>query len=481
VIARFHRLLNEDVYFLTGTDENAQKNVISAKTHNIPVQSWVNAKSTEFQQLLQALDISNTDFIRTSDQSRHWKGVHVIWTRVFNKGDIYKQTYHGQYCMGCEAFLTEPDLIQGCCPEHLTPPEHIDEVNYFFRLSRYQNQLESLIASDIVQIIPVSRKNEVLAFIREGLQDFSISRPTDRLKGWGIPVPNDSTQLIYVWFDALVNYISALGFGTSDDSVFCRFWAADLHVIGKGIVRFHAIYWLAMLLSAGISLPKTIFVHGYITVENQKMSKSLGNVIDPLTLVHTYGLEAVRYALLSTISPFNDGNFSEQLLIDRNNQDLVGILGNFCYRTLSFIDRYVDGFIPPHQDFDLTDQKLLQQISIVSERLYNFLNQFKIRDALQEIMALAGAGNKYFQEKTPWKLIQIDKKQTFNTLYVCAEVCRCISILIYPFVPHLGTTIWTQLGLTEPLEQQRWAEFQTKQLKFGMKILHPFIMIQKIT
>src|SRR3990172_6810474 len=287
-IARYHRSIGDDTFFLTGTDENALKNVQSAEKSGIPVQKFVDQNSQRFEDLKGALNLSFDDFIRTTEE-RHVKGAQIFW-EACNPDDIYKKTYKGLYCVGCEEFKTPKELVEGKCPEHGTVPEEVEEENYFFKLSRYQKQLEKLIEKDELKIIPETRKNEVLSFVRSGLEDFSISRTQERAHGWGIPVPGDPSQTLFVWFDALTNYITALGYG-GDGKKFKKYWKENpqrVHVIGKGILRFHAVYWPAMLLSARIPLPSEIFVHGYLTVEGQKISKSLGNVVDPYALVEKY-------------------------------------------------------------------------------------------------------------------------------------------------------------------------------------------------
>ena len=294
--ARYHRLRGDDTWFLTGTDENALKNVQAAERAGVPTAEFVERNSQRFQNLREVLDLSFDQFIRTAGDPIHRAGAEKIWRAIDASGDIYRKHYEGLYCVGCEQFYDEDDLIEGRCPEHGTVPDRVEEENYFFRLSRYAGQLEELISSGAYRVIPETRKNEVLSFIRGGLQDFSISRSQVRARGWGIPVPDDPSQVMYVWFDALTNYITALGYA-DDGPNYQRYWIENpnrTHTIGKGVIRFHAIYWPAMLLSAGVPLPDTLFVHGYITIGGSKVSKSLGNVVDPVQLVEQYGVDAVR-------------------------------------------------------------------------------------------------------------------------------------------------------------------------------------------
>ena len=308
VVARHHRQSGREVFFLTGADENSLKNVQAAEKAGMATREFVDQNTARFVELTKTLQVSNDGFIRTVDP-KHFAGCQKLW-QACKAEDIYKKSYTGLYCVGCEAFYLEGDLVDGKCPEHKIKPDRVEEENYFFKLSNYQQQLEQLIARDEYQVVPATRKNEVLSFIRMGLQDFSISRSRARAKDWGVPVPGDAEQVMYVWFDALSNYLTGIGYG-SDDKQFNNYWPADLHVIGKGIIRFHAVYWPAMLLSAGIPPPKKLFVHGYINVAGQKMSKSLGTVVDPFDLVERYGAEAVRYFLLRYIHPVQDSDFSE--------------------------------------------------------------------------------------------------------------------------------------------------------------------------
>ncbi len=477
VIARYHRLIGDDVFFLTGTDENAQKNVLAAEKRNISVKKLVDANSAEFQKVLKILQISNDGFIRTSDENRHWPGVKELWKRCREAGDIYKKKYTGLYCVGCEAFVKEKDLKNGLCPEHLKPPEKVTEENYFFRLSKYQKKLEELIEKDVIKIIPKTRKNEVMSFIRSGLEDFSISRPTNRMRGWGIKVPDDPTQTIYVWFDALTNYLTGLGFGTRDDNLYKKYWPADIHVIGKGIVRFHAVYWPAMLLSAGLPLPKCIFVHGYVTVEGQKMSKSLGNVVNPIEMVEKYGVNALRYYMIREIPPFDDGDFSEALLVKRVNEELVGNIGNFIYRTLTFIYRYFNGIIPRPGEFIERDKELIKEIENSPKTIGKLIEEFRLKKSIQEILSLSASGNKYFQDNRPWELIKSNRERSNTVLYICANLCRTLSILLYPFLPEAAEDLWNQLNLKEEMV---WRDAGLLKLKPGHRINKPHILFKKI-
>ncbi len=337
VVARFHRQRGERVFFLTGADENSLKNVRAAEAEGVPTRTLVDRNTQKFIALGKRLQISSDAFVRTS-RPEHHAGAQALW-RACRPEDIYRQAYQGLYCVGCETFYLEKDLVGGTCPEHRTVPELVNEENYFFRLSAYQEQLLTLIERGTVAVIPEGRKNEIVSFLKMGLQDFSVSRSRARAKDWGVPVPADPGQVMYVWFDALANYVTALGYGQPAAPLLKRFWPADVHVIGKGIIRFHAVYWLAMLLSAGLALPKRIFVHGYITVGGGKISKSLGNAVDPLALIDQYGSDAVRYYLLRYVHPTQDSDFSPRQLADAYEADLANGLGNLVSRVTGLMEQ----------------------------------------------------------------------------------------------------------------------------------------------
>ena len=337
-IARFARLCGDEVWLQTGTDENALKNVLVAVEQNLTTQELVDRNSWRYRELLTALNISADGFLRTTED-RHRRGVHALW-RSLRAGDIYRRIYRGLYCTGCEDFYLEKDLTDGCCPEHVTRPIEVAEDNYFFRLSAYQGQIEELLTSGRLEVVPETRRNEVLSFVRRGLADISVSRPATRTGGWGIDVPGDDSHVVYVWIDALVNYVSAPGFGNGDA---WRCWWNDdvqkVHVIGKNVWKFHAVYWPALLLSAGLPLPDKVIVHGFVTAEGKKIGKSLGNAVDPFACVETFGVDAVRYYLLRGIPPFDDGDFSLARLRQLYNTDLANGLGNLSCRLLALCDR----------------------------------------------------------------------------------------------------------------------------------------------
>lgn len=431
VLARQQRIAGLDTYFLTGVDENSLKNVRAAEAAGLTTQQLCDQNSAAFQELVKQLHVSADQFFRTSSSTHH-AGAATLW-RACRAEDIYKKTYHGLYCVGCEAYYAATELVNGKCPEHLTAPEAVEEENYFFKLSAYQASLKRLIETGDIQIYPKFRKNEVLSFINMGLEDFSISRSRDRAKQWGVPVPDDDQQVMYVWFDALSNYITALGYGSAQTELFKRYWPADVHVIGKGISRFHAIYWPAMLLSAGLPLPKAIFIHGYVSVNGQKMSKSLNNVVDPFSLIHSYGADAVRYYLLREIPPAEDGDFSEAKFVERYNADLANDLGNLVSRVSNMVERYLAGVVPvvalDEPDYDLAE---------VAE----LLTQYRFSEALERIWRIIRLANKMVDDEKPWELYSksnLDKLQ--RVLAQLVVMVQDIGLALEPFLPQTAQII----------------------------------------
>ncbi|HEX9924093.1 MAG TPA: methionine--tRNA ligase [Anaerolineae bacterium] len=464
-IARYHRLTGEDVRFLTGTDENSLKNVQAAEREGISTQALVDRNAAQFFELHDWLSLSFDDFIRTSTDPRHLPGVLKLWQACRQRGDIYKKAYRGLYCVGCEQFYTESELDDGLCSEHRTPPELVEEENYFFRLSRYAAQLASLIETDQLRIVPETRKNEVLSFIRAGLLDFSVSRSRARAHGWGISVPDDPEQIIYVWFDALSNYITALDYA-QEDALYQRYWVDNprrVHVIGKGITRFHAVYWPAMLLSAGVPLPATIFIHGYITLGGDKVSKSLGNVIDPVGLAAEYGTDALRYYLLREIKATEDGDFTLERFIRAYNNDLADQLGNLLSRLAGMLNRYFDGVVPAPAGMTDIDRALIDGAEALRERVAEAMHEFAPHVALAAIWDLIGAANKYVVEVQPWELAKRRPDdpdaaaRLATTLYNLAEALRLIAHYCVPFLPTTAEAIVEQLGLSLNLDDD-WSQ-----------------------
>ena len=425
-LARFYRALGYDVYFSTGTDENSLKNVQAAEAEGISPQKLVDKYSKQFANLKDALNLSWDVFVRTSGKN-HFEAAQKLW-ELCKKEDIYKRKYRGLYCVGCELFYSPSELVDGKCPEHYTIPEEIEEENYFFKLSNYQEYLEKLIATDKLRITPISRKNEVLSFIKRGLEDFSISRSVERSRGWGVSVPGDETQVIYVWFDALINYLTALGFG-QDEKLYKQYWVDNpnrLHVIGKGIIRFHAVYWPAMLESAGLPLPTSEFVHGYITVEGQKISKSLGNVIDPFEVVNKFGTEAVRYYLLREIPAWGDGDFSLNRFKELYNGELANGLGNLVARVARLASD-VNLTLPAKKNFKFK--------KVISDSLKNFRFDQALLGLWDEISAL----DKRINEEKPWEL---EGKTLKKTITPIAQEIREIAFNLNPFLPETSEKIF---------------------------------------
>ena len=491
VLARYHRLLGDSVRFQTGTDENSLKNVQAAERAGVPTAVLVEQNSNRFRALETTLGLSVDDFIRTSAEARHVAGVYKLWRACAARGDIYKRAYRGLYCVGCEQFYEESELAAGLCPIHGTRPDVVEEENYFFRLSRYADDLQRLIESDQLQIVPETRKSEVLSFIRRRLHDFSISRSQARAKGWGIPVPDDASQVIYVWFDALTNYISALGYAEAAPD-YVRYWVNSsqrTHVIGKDITRFHAIYWPAMLLSAGEPLPTTIFVHGFITAAGQKISKSLGNVIDPGVLVQQYGRDALRYYLLRKISATEDGDFTIEEFVRAYNADLADQLGNLLNRVLKMIQQYADGIVPAPGPLLETDQQLIDLAAEVTGQVREEMAQFNLHKAIAAIWRLIAATNKYIVEVEPWVLARRARtdnpdpaaaERLATVLAILAESLRLIAWHLAPFLPETAAALAQQLGICLALDRQWEAAQQWGTTVVGVQVQLNTVLFPKL-
>jgi methionyl-tRNA synthetase len=443
VIARFQRLLGKDVVFQTGTDEHGSKNWEAAKKAGKPVAEFLDENVAVFKDLYQKLSISHTHFIRTSDKKRHYPGAQMLWKKLQASGDIYKQNYKGLYCVGCESFKTEKELVEGKCPTHPTRElQMIEEENYFFRLSKYRDKLIELIAQDQYQVVPESRKNEILSFLKQA-KDISFSRPKTSLP-WGIPVPDDEEHVMYVWCDALSNYITGVGFG-GDQKEFSSTWPCAVHVIGKDILRFHAAFWPAMLISAGIELPKRLFVHGFVTLYGKKMSKSEGVMIDPFEQLKKFGVDVFRFCLLSSMPIDGDGDYSEEAVILKSNNELVANVTNFCYRTLSFLKKNCGAsFGRIH-----SDEKLSTQILSLAQKAFVNYQNFNFRESIKNVLDIASLGNKYFQDHEPWKIIKTDPARGTAILGTCVNIVKIISIIIQPVMPDFSRKLQQQLGATE--------------------------------
>ena len=447
-IARFKRLAGYDVFFLTGSDEHGQKIQRSAAEKGVTPLQYVDPIVAGFQKLWQRLAISNDDFIRTTED-RHVKVVQEIFRRIYEKGDIYKGEYKGLYCTPCEAYWTEHQLKDGQCPDCGRPVEEVAEEAYFFKMSHYADQLLSHIESHPDFIQPTSRRNEMINFIRQGLDDLCISRTSF---DWGIPVPTDKKHVIYVWFDALTNYLTPVGF-LSDPEKFHRYWPANLHLVGKEIVRFHSIIWPAILMALDLPLPKQIYGHGWLIVNGDKMSKSKGNVVDPNLLIDEFGADAIRYFLLREINLGQDGNFSRDALISRINADLANDLGNLLHRTLNMIGKFQGGIIEGSASKRPVDEALVADAMDTVKAYEEEMEKLALTPAVKTVWAFIGRANKYIDETAPWALAKDPSKKAelAAVLYHLAESLRIISGLISPFLPQTAPKIRQQLGCVDAL------------------------------
>lgn len=453
-MARYKRLRGYDVWFLTGSDEHGQKIERRAKAAGKTPQEFVDGIVAGFIHLWDKMQISHDDFIRTTDE-RHIKVVQQILERIHENGDIYKAEYKGLYCTPCEAFWTERQVKEDCCPDCERPVELVKEESYFFKMSKYAQQILDHIENHPEFIQPVSRRNEMISFIKSGLEDLCISRTTF---DWGVPVSFDKKHVVYVWFDALTNYISALGYGTGDDEKYKKYWPADMHLVGKDIVRFHTVIWPAILLAAGIELPRQIFGHGWLMLAEGKMSKSKGNVVDPLVLMDKYGVDAVRYYLVREMATGMDAHYSEEALIERINTDLANDFGNLLSRSTAMINKFYGGTIPAPSEYEAVDQELISLSKRTVENVEKLMDHFELSSSAAEIWKLVNATNKYIEETAPWSLAKDEsKKDRLGTvLYSMAEALRICTVLCTPFMPGLPEKVWIQLGITDKPCAHTW-------------------------
>jgi methionyl-tRNA synthetase len=454
VLARHHRQRGDQVRSLTGTDDNSLKNVLAAEAEGIPTRELVDRNAATFQALRGPLALSFDDFIRTSHDPRHRPGVERFWRACAAAGDLYRKHYQGLYCVGCEQFYTPGELREGRCPEHGTQPQQVAEENWFFRLSRYQHQLHDLISSGQLRIEPAARRKEVLGFIAAGLEDFSISRSTSRARGWGIPVPDDPDQVIYVWWDALGNYLTALDYAFQGED-YQRWWVHSdrrLHLLGKGVLRFHAVYWPAMLLSAGEPLPTDILVHDYLTVDGNKISKSTGAVIDPVALIDRFGTDAVRWWLLREVPRVGDSDFTVDKLTARANRDLANDLGNLVNRVVSMLHRYRDGQPPTATADQAAGAGQLTAACQQAPHLVDIaLGAYDFRRAIAAIWCIVEEANRYVEHIRPWHLAKAERDgdaQAAATLDaalgVLIHACRTLAEQLAPFLPDTSARIIAQ-------------------------------------
>lgn len=470
ILARYHRSLGDKTFFLTGSDEHGDKIVRAAEIQGKGPQAFVNENVAKMQKLIQALNISNDFFIRTSDQKHHWPGAQKLWHMLEEAGDIYKGVYKGLYCVGCEAFITEKECVNGKCQLHDAVPENIEEENYFFKLSKYVPELKRLMENGEFKITPHSKVNEMLALLavsgEDSLRDVSISRP-ERAIPWGIPVPNDPGQLMYVWCDALSNYISALGYGQADETNFNIFWPATVQVLGKDIVRFHALLWPALLLSAKLPLPKELLVHGFVNSGGKKMSKSLGNVLSPGDFISDYGVEALRYYLAREVSPTEDWDLTSEKFKEVYNANLANGLGNLISRTLKMAEQYFGGkvvgdvaIVPPVRT-KIKEVEVLGDLSglnipylIMNDilpRYYAHMNAHEINKAADVIWELIGHLDQFISDYEPFKLVKTDKKAAENVIWGLLYGLREIGQMLMPIMPATSKTILELVGASSEM------------------------------
>ena len=479
VIARFNRLKGKKVFFLTGTDEHGLKVQQKAEKLNITPEELAYNMSKIFIKMAKELNCSNDDFIRTSEE-RHKKAVNKIWHKMTDNGDIYLDKYSGWYSVIDEAFYQESELKKNDRNEYISPNnnpvEWIEEKSYFFKLSKYEKKLLKLYEKNEGFIQPKSRANEIRNFVKNGLKDISISR-----KGlkWGIKVPNDDNHSVYVWVDALTNYISALNWPNEDDNKFKNFWPADLHLIGKDITRFHTVYWPAFLLSAEIEIPKKIFAHGFILNKGEKMSKSLGNIEDPMELIESFGVDQLRYFLMRETVFGNDGNYSDELLINRVNSDLSNDLGNLSQRCLKMVKKHCNSSIPKKDLLNIDDKELLNLMDNKIDKIYNHMNDFKINSYIEEVFEVISFTNKYFSDQKPWELKDKDLKRMYTVLWVTVEMIRKFGILLQPIMPESCKKLLDLLCVKKG-ERDLNCIGDKFSLKSGEPIKEPMIIFPKI-
>lgn len=436
VLARYHRLKGDEVMFLTGADEHGAKMADSAKEAGKTPQEFCDEMSARFIRCWNELNISNDDFIRTTSD-RHKAGVRKLLQKLKDVEAIYEGEYEGLYCQGCEAFLAERDLVNGECPIHHLKPQFISEKNYFFNLKKYLPQIEEMIDSNKIKILPENKKKEVLGLFKQEINDFSVSR--QNLK-WGIPLPWDESQVAYVWVDALSNYITALGYGSANEDKLEKFWPADIHVVGKDIIKFHCIFWPAMLLAAGLPAPRVVYAHGFFTVDGQKMGKSLGNVIDPFNLIKEFGIDSTRYLLLSQFPFGQDGDIKASQFIIQYNSDLANGIGNFASRVTSMAEKYFSGMVPKQND------ELKNEVEKIWLEYELSLENFQVDQLIEGIKKFNQLGDGYVEKNKPWELAKNNHIRLAEVIYNLLELLRHLGVAIWPIMPETSSKILNTLG-----------------------------------
>ncbi len=464
-LARYKRMQGYDVFYLTGTDEHGQKIQKVAASNGVEVKKYIDGVVDELKRLWKLLDISYDKFIRTTDEE-HEKAVQKIFNKLYEKGDIYKSAYEGWYCTPCEAFWTKTQLVDGKCPDCGREVELTKEESYFFRLSKYQDRIQKLIEDDKEFLQPVTRQNEMLNnFIKPGLQDLCVSRTSF---DWGIKVPFDAKHVIYVWIDALTNYITALGYTGDNDELFKKYWPADVHMMGKEIIRFHSIIWPAILMALDLPLPKKVYGHGWLMFNNDKMSKSKGNIVDPFILCERYGVDALRYYMLREVPFGQDGNFTNEIFLKLRNSDLANDLGNLVSRVTAMVSQYFDGVIPAPTDSQDVDRQLIDMAEKMYPSVTSYMDEMRAPEALETIFKVIQRANKYIDECTPWILAKTDegKERLKTVLYNLCESIRMSAVILQPFLTQTPSKIFAKLGIGEDMGLTGFDSLE----KFGAKI-----------
>ncbi len=464
-LARYKRMQGYDVFYLTGTDEHGQKIQKVAASNGVEVKKYIDGVVDELKRLWKLLDISYDKFIRTTDEE-HEKAVQKIFNKLYEKGDIYKSAYEGWYCTPCEAFWTKTQLVDGKCPDCGREVELTKEESYFFRLSKYQDRIQKLIEDDKEFLQPVTRQNEMLNnFIKPGLQDLCVSRTSF---DWGIKVPFDAKHVIYVWIDALTNYITALGYAGDNDDLFKKYWPADVHMMGKEIIRFHSIIWPAILMALDLPLPKKVYGHGWLMFNNDKMSKSKGNIVDPFILCERYGVDALRYYMLREVPFGQDGNFTNEIFLKLRNSDLANDLGNLVSRVTAMVSQYFDGVIPAPTDSQDVDRQLIDMAEKMYPSVTSYMDEMRAPEALETIFKVIQRANKYIDECTPWILAKTDegKERLKTVLYNLCESIRMSAVILQPFLTQTPSKIFAKLGIGEDMGLTGFDSLE----KFGAKI-----------